>query len=204
MPAPLGPMMPTMPPGGQPEVDVLEDHAVAVRFAEVRRLRSPYRPTAGRAGFGFPALPAGPRTARPPSFRRPGCGPCSWLAGPWPRRGPTPVRGRASSAGREACLLLDCQPRPASARARMSSCLRTDGPCRSRVPESTWRRCRGSSDRGSRRRRCPDTRRDAARARRRFRRRDGSSARRAAASRACSQQQLAQGDAALLAAGERS
>ncbi len=50
LPAPLGPMMPTMPPGGRLEVDVLEDHPIAVATCRGSRasIDAIAQPLAGR------------------------------------------------------------------------------------------------------------------------------------------------------------
>jgi len=59
LPAPLGPMTPTMPPARQLEREVVDQHAVAIALAQVVRLDddSPSRGPLGMAISRFAARP---------------------------------------------------------------------------------------------------------------------------------------------------
>ena len=167
----------------QAEVHVLEDHAVAVRLAEVDRLDHPLAQPLARRDLDFQLLRPVLELLGRHLFVGRHAGLALGLPGLGRRCEPTPARGPACAAGPTPASLR-ARAACASARATTSSCPPTECPCRGRAPESSSRRCRESSDRASPRRSCPRNPSDAARATRRSRRRDGWSARPAAAGRA--------------------
>ena len=94
----------------------------------------------------FPARPV-PRSA-------PGA-PCSWPGAPWGWCAPIRARAPGSCAAPRARAPRAPGASP-SAPATRSSCPARECHGRDRARESTWRRCRGSSDRASPRPRCSD------------------------------------------------
>ena len=148
LPAPLGPMTPTMPPGGSlkssPSISSLSPNALRRPVG----LDHERRPGAGPAGCRSRSVSL--RAVPPPARTAPRSGrgaPCSSWRGPWGWSAPT--RARAASP----CAASPPASPPApgaapSARATRNSCPARGCPGRGRARGSSRRRCRGSSGRG--------------------------------------------------------
>ena len=168
------------------------------------RPRPPGRPGAGRAGMQISTSSVALLVLLGEQASRSALRRALLLA--WRARGracaPTPARARAALLARRLLLLLLRQPLLLLLEPGRVVALPGDALRRGRARGSSRRRCRGSSGRGSRRRRCPE-----------YSCRCRSSQATDSASRwlvgssrssrsGCCEQQLAQGDAPALAAGE--
>ena len=148
LPAPFGPITPTMPPGGS----LKERSSISSRSPKplLRPSRLDDHVAEPRPGRDVD-LDRSTRDALPPrraAARRRRGAPCSWPGGRAATCAPTRARARGCAGGPTRCFSSMREARLLLLEPAASSCPRTGCRGRGRARGSSRPRCRGSSDRG--------------------------------------------------------